>query len=613
MKHVWDYVTSNPKAPKWKRWYHAIFGVVNGDLVPIPVNIQTVNRLLDADIKTAEEMNDWLKSVQIPCPKAGCENAEQMAKSQVGEELYKLIFEGYTIKQWGRDPKELNASVTARIPVVPSWDPRYFGDKWQALPSKGYTKWFAAMLDHKNIDVVLNIDFFDHRKHLQQACSKIVYTGPIDRYFEQSGMEKLEYRSIIFTEERHMNHPGYILPTPVLNYPGLETNYTRAVEYKHYLHRNSNHTLVVKEVSSSDGDPYYPVPTKRNLELYVKYQSLAIELEKKGKVQFVGRLANYKYYNMDQAIDNALNLFYQTVPNPPPQSLKAIDNALNSFYKSVPGPSPRTTIERAVLNVKTAEKASRNTLLYITSTLNEEYILQKIRDMVQVFGQNFVVIWDNQENKSCPENITKYARCIDKWQWADNMRGLTHKTCCGWQKAATWATDNRNSSDYFWFMEEDVHFTNVSLLEQLLHNTNGIYEDSADLVVQEKPHKATITWAHYVRTKKLLASRNGWEAWNTDAQVHGMMNLYRLSRRFLTKLEEDFYSNKNTWVFFETYFACLANLRDLKTSYWRDYEVSETMRFRPCFTEFPEPGIYHPVKVKDGKYAECMRVKNVGA
>jgi UDP-galactopyranose mutase len=302
IKRVWNYVTGNPKAPKWKSWYHAKFGLVNGMYVPIPVNTQTVNRLLDLNIQTKDEMEEWLKSVQIPCPTSGCENAEQMAKSRVGSVLYKLIFEGYTIKQWGKSPKELKASVTARIPVFSTFDPRYFADKYQALPGDGYTAWFEAQLDHPLIDVVLNTDFFDHREHLESACEKIIYTGPIDRYFEEEGMEKLEYRSITFTEERHYNHPGYMLPTPVLNYPGLETEYTRAVEYKQYLHRPSNHTLVVKETTSHDGEPYYPVPTTRNQELYAKYQILSSKLEEEGKILFVGRLANYKYFNMDQAI-----------------------------------------------------------------------------------------------------------------------------------------------------------------------------------------------------------------------------------------------------------------------------------------------------------------------
>ena len=125
-------------------------------------------------------------------------------------------------------------------------------------------------------------------------------------------MEKLEYRSIIFTEERHYDTPGYILPTPVVNYPGPETPYTRAIEYKHYLHRPSEHSVVVKETSSDRGEPYYPMPTQRNRDLYQKYATLAKELERTGKIVFVGRLANYKYFDMDQAIDNALELFYRS-------------------------------------------------------------------------------------------------------------------------------------------------------------------------------------------------------------------------------------------------------------------------------------------------------------
>jgi len=314
IERVWNYVNSFEKAPKWKRWYHAKFGLVNGDYVPIPVNTQTVNRLLDLDIQTEDEMKAWLKTVQIPCPETGCENAEQMAKSRVGEKLYHMIFEGYTIKQWGISPAELDASVTARIPVFSTFDPRYFADKWQALPEKGYTKWFETLLDHPLIDVVLNTDFFDNRKHLESACEKIIFTGPIDQYFSDEGYEKLEYRSIKFREERHYNHPGYLLPGgPVLNYPGLDIEYTRAVEYKSYLHRPSNHSIVVKETTSKDGEPYYPVPTPRNQNLYKKYQKLAADLEKKGKIQFVGRLANYKYFNMDQAIDNALSLFERSI------------------------------------------------------------------------------------------------------------------------------------------------------------------------------------------------------------------------------------------------------------------------------------------------------------
>lgn len=323
IERVWKYVTGNPRAPKWKAWYHQKYGIVNGMHVPIPVNILTVNRLFNMNIKTEEEMENWLKSIQKPCPETGCKNAEDMAKSRVGEDLYKSIFETYTVKQWGKSPRDLNASVTERIPIRSNFDPRYFSDKYQALPSEGYTAWFSAMLDHPLIDVVLGVDFFDVQKHLEEKCEKIVYTGPIDRYFR--GLEKLEYRSIIFTEERHYNQAGYVLPSPVVNYPGPETPYTRAVEYKHYLHRPSAHSIVVKEISSDHGEPYYPVPTKRNMDLYNKYKKMSQELEKAGKFIFVGRLANYKYFDMDKAIDNALELFEKSLNKSVLQTWKSED------------------------------------------------------------------------------------------------------------------------------------------------------------------------------------------------------------------------------------------------------------------------------------------------
>lgn len=312
IQRVWDYVNQFTNAPPFKTWYHQKVGLVSGKYVPIPANIITVNTLFDLNIQTKKDMIEWLKTVQIPCPETGCENGEQMAKSRVGEELYKAIFETYTIKQWGKSPRDMNASVTARIPVRDNFDPRYFADKWQALPENGYTEWFRAVLDHENIDVVLSTDFFDHKQHLESHCEKIVYTGPIDRYFESVGYDKLEYRSIDFHEKIYYNHSGYVLPTPVVNYPGNETLFTRSVEYKQYLHRPSLHSIVVSETTTDQGDPYYPVPTRRNLELYQKYKDLADELEADGNILFVGRLANYKYFNMDQAIDNALGLFYKS-------------------------------------------------------------------------------------------------------------------------------------------------------------------------------------------------------------------------------------------------------------------------------------------------------------
>lgn len=599
IERVWRYVTGNPAAPPWDKWYHMKYGLINGTYVPIPANIMTVNRLFGTDIQTEKEMEAWLGSVQVPCPKSGCRNGEEMAKSRVGDALYKAIFEGYTFKQWGKYPREMDASVTARIPVRPNFDPRYFADKWQALPREGYTSWFEAMLKHPKIDVVLGVDFFDHRAHLESACDRIVYTGPIDRYFEAAGMEKLEYRSINFTEFRHYNvaGSGFVLPTPVVNYPGLETPYTRAVEYKHYLHRPSPHSIVVKETTNDEGEPYYPVPTTRNRKLYDRYKQLAEEIEATGKVIFVGRMANYKYFNMDQAIDNALEIFDRTIA-------QKHDAASISSVKN--------------------KVESRSMLLYILSSRNE-YQLQKVKDMALAFGEDFLLIWDNKNDPLCPEEYSGLTGCIDAWKWADSKRGITEKSCCGIQKAVAWATDNRHTFDYAWFMEEDVHYTNIALLQQVVLNTRGAYTATADLVLQHSlsplsrqfyvnrtddqldqlfgqhnwDRKHVSNWGSGKRARKYqLALRTYFGRDMAEHQSHVMMNLFRLSPSFLAKTEEYFHANQDQWAFFETYFPTLASAHHLDVSVWSRLPDAkgEWMRWKPCWTEFPQEGIYHPAK-----------------
>lgn len=228
---------------------------------------------------------------------------------RVGEHLYKKIFEHYTLKQWDVLPAVLGAEVTARIPVTSSFDDRYFKDKYQALPLHGYTKWFETVLDNPLIQVVLGVDYFSVRNELKGRCGKLIYTGPVDRYFASSGMEKLEYRSIIFKKRVYpLITTEYMLNAAVVNYPGKDVAYTRIVEYKHMLNQSSLGSVLVEEYSTAHGDPYYPVPTQRNKDLYSKYQTLAA---KEPGVYFVGRLANYKYMNMDVAIDNALSMFTQ--------------------------------------------------------------------------------------------------------------------------------------------------------------------------------------------------------------------------------------------------------------------------------------------------------------
>ena len=221
----------------------------------------------------------------------------------MGQRLYDLIFHPYTIKQWAKEPKELGPEVTARIPVRNNHDGRYFDDEHQALPSDGYTNFFKKLLSNKNIEVSLKTDYFDARDAV--SCGRTYFTGPIDNYFANQKWEKLEYRSLDF-ERRVVKDTDFFQPKAVVNHPSSQDNFTRIVEYKHLLNQSSPHTILFYEHSKDGGEPYYPVPNEKNKALYAKYQELAL---KESNVTFVGRLANYKYFNMDQAILNALELF----------------------------------------------------------------------------------------------------------------------------------------------------------------------------------------------------------------------------------------------------------------------------------------------------------------
>lgn len=302
---VWEYVQ---QFSEWQRWDHRVLGAIEGKLINIPVNINTVNALCGTDIKDEKEMNQWLKTVQVQYDTIN--NSEEIAKSRVGEELYKKIFRDYTFKQWNKYPEELDPSVLARIPIRNNFDDRYFTDRFQALPKYGYTKFIKNILTHPNITVRKNIDYFDLKDSID--FHTLIYTGPIDRYFQNPGLEKLGYRSIEFIQERFKNMNFYQINS-VINYPENNVPFTRIVEYKHFLNQHSPHTTIVKEITKDSGEPYYPVPNKRNLALYEKYKELA-KLE--NNVHFIGRLASYKYFNMDQAIKNSLewyNEFYTNI------------------------------------------------------------------------------------------------------------------------------------------------------------------------------------------------------------------------------------------------------------------------------------------------------------
>jgi UDP-galactopyranose mutase len=295
---VWNFVQ---EFSEWIQWEHKVLGRIGNKLFPIPVNINTVNILLTEHIENIEEMNDWLDKNQskFECPK----NGEESCKNRVGEKLYELIFKNYTKKQWDKYPDELDQCVLNRIPIRNNFDDRYFTDKYQALPKDGYTKFIENMITHSNIKIMLNTNYFDIKDTLTDV-ELTIYTGPIDQYFSDVGYEKLEYRSINFVEKTIDKE--YFQENSVVNYPDSEVPFTRIVEYKHFLNQKSIKTKICYEYTTKIGEPYYPVFNKKNMELYDKYKEMAENIK---NVYFVGRLANYKYFNMDEAILNSLELF----------------------------------------------------------------------------------------------------------------------------------------------------------------------------------------------------------------------------------------------------------------------------------------------------------------
>lgn len=304
-KLVWDYVN---QYSDWYSWEHKVVASVDGQLVPIPVNITTVNKVLEEEITNEAEMAEWLEKNRVPFDAP--ENGREAALNKVGPVLYEKMFRHYTKKQWDKYPEELDASVLDRIPVRTNYDERYFSDTYQALPVGGYTTLFDAILNHPNIEILLETDFFDIKEEVS-GFEKLFYTGPIDRFFEfkHSLEDKLEYRSINFISETV--DAEYFQENSVVNYPGNEVEFTRIIEYKHFGSQKSDKTTIVREYTTDEGDPYYPVPNAKNQLIYEKYKKDAEALT---DVYFVGRLANYKYFNMDQAFKNALELFSQLEP-----------------------------------------------------------------------------------------------------------------------------------------------------------------------------------------------------------------------------------------------------------------------------------------------------------
>jgi UDP-galactopyranose mutase len=283
----------------WRPYEHRVLAEVRGQLVPIPINRTTLNQLFELDLKTDEEAAAYLASRAEPVDEIL--TSEDVVVNAVGRELYELFFQGYTRKQWGIDPSELDKAVTARIPTRTNTDDRYFGDKHQIMPAEGYTRMFEAMLDHANIDVLLGVDFREIRAQID--ADHIVYTGPIDEYFDFR-FGKLPYRSLRF--EHRIEDKETFQPVAVVNYPDPAVPYTRITEYKYLTGQTAAKTSVTYEYPSAEGDPYYPIPRPENQALFKRYEALA---DSTPGVTFVGRLATYRYYNMDQVVGQALAAF----------------------------------------------------------------------------------------------------------------------------------------------------------------------------------------------------------------------------------------------------------------------------------------------------------------
>ena len=280
----------------WRQYEHRVLGEVRGKLVPIPINRTTLNILYGLDLQSDAAAEAYLKGRAEPT--ATVRTSEDVVVSAVGRELYELFFQGYTRKQWGLDPSELDKSVTARVPTRTNTDDRYFTDTFQVMPAEGYTAMFERMLDHPNIEVRTAVDFKDIGKDVRY--DHLVFCGPIDEYFDHR-FGKLPYRSLHF-EHTTLDQTQY-QPVATVNYPSEKVPFTRITEFKQLTGQAHAKTSIVHEYPRAEGDPYYPVPRPENQALFKRYEALAMTTP---GVTFVGRLATYRYYNMDQVVGQAL-------------------------------------------------------------------------------------------------------------------------------------------------------------------------------------------------------------------------------------------------------------------------------------------------------------------
>jgi UDP-galactopyranose mutase len=306
---VFEYLS---RFTQWRPYEHRVLARVDGMNLPIPINLDTVNRLygLNHDPVTLQAYYESLAE-----PVTSIRTSEDVVVSKVGRELYEKFFRGYTRKQWGLDPSELDASVIARVPVRTNRDDRYFTDTYQFMPLHGYTSMFENMFDHKNITIALNTGYRELAKEVQ--FKNMIFTGPVDEFFDYR-FGKLPYRSLEFKHETRETE--VFQEAPVINFPN-EHEFTRITEFKYLTGQRHSKTSIVYEFPQAEGDPYYPVPNKPNAELYMRYKELT---QAATNVYFAGRLATYKYYNMDQVVAQSLKI-YSDICSQPVETSATVD------------------------------------------------------------------------------------------------------------------------------------------------------------------------------------------------------------------------------------------------------------------------------------------------
>ncbi len=299
-----DIVAYLSRFTKWRPYEHRVLAQIDGvGLVPMPINRTTLNRLYGLALSSDAEAEAFLKSRAEPVPQV--RTSEDVVVSHIGRDLYERFFRGYTRKQWGIDPSQLDKSVTARVPTRVNTDDRYFTDSFQAMPADGYTRLFENMLDHPNITIETGVDFEDVRG--ETIFDELVFTGPVDEYFDHR-FGPLPYRSLTF---RHLTlDQEWFQAVGTVNYPDEAVPYTRISEYKHITGQRRAKTTVTYEYPSAEGEPYYPIPRPENQALFKRYEALALATP---HVRFVGRLATYRYYNMDQVVGQALAAYRRIV------------------------------------------------------------------------------------------------------------------------------------------------------------------------------------------------------------------------------------------------------------------------------------------------------------